>query len=143
MAAMEIVSAVAVFSVYMFFSVCVGSIVWWKLKIKTEIQKTLRKLIESDREIDPDVIEAIRNDRAIGDSNQIRKRAKTNKYWGYFLVSLGVVLAALVILFAVTTEVDAQQTREGIGAAILFLVCPGLFRLAQAFILMKVHEEEA
>lgn len=137
----EIVSAAAVISVYMFFSICVVGFVWSRHKNKTEIQKTLRRIIDSEKEFGPEVIDAIRRDRSLDNIEYVRKRARSFKYWGIFLVALGAMFTGVGFFLSDYLTRDGQEDSELIGAAILFLITPGLFCLAQAFILKKVHDQ--
>lgn len=136
----SLVSATAVFSLYMFLSVCVLCFTWWKIKQRTEVHVTLRRLIDSDREVTPEVIEAVRSDLVVRNPDQVEKEAKSFRYWGIFWTSLGLVFVAVGTVLLVTYfETYARQAREIIGSSVLLLIVPGLYCLSKSVILTKVH----
>jgi hypothetical protein len=124
---------------YIFLSVWVGMTIWSRTREKLAVQETLRKLIDKGTVLTPDVIDALRRPHPKHTPAEIRASITRGRYWGWLLVVLGVALA----LWGWSATGDSPSVSVLTLLPILFLVIPGLFCLAQAFIKNRTQLQQA
>lgn len=121
---------------YLFLAVWVASVIWSRTKEKLAVQETLRKLIDSGTAITPDVIDALRRTKPKRTPAEVRASVAKYRYWGLFLVALGVVITLWGLRYV---ESPVQELREMPISGFVFFVIPGLFCLAHSLIMGRTQ----
>jgi hypothetical protein len=107
---------------YLFLAVWVGMTIWARTKETLFVQQTLRKVVDSGTALTPEVIEALQRRKPKRTTAEIHASATRYRYWGVFLVVVGIVVTLL--------SLDAERPMGGV----IFFSVPGLFCLAHSFI---------
>ncbi len=122
---------------YLFLAVWVGALIWSRTKERLAIQETLQKLIQSGAQITPETVDALRRTKPGRTYAEILIRAKRSRYWGFFMVGLGVLIA----LYGVRhSDSPIKDLRDLTGGSTVLFVIPGLFLLAHSVILTLTHK---
>lgn len=127
----QLVAALSALGFYLFLTVGVATFLWSRTKQRLAIQETLRKLIDKGTHITPEIIDSLRRPAANQTHAEIRAGAMKFRYWGYFLLGLGTVIAVNGLRYS---DSPVKDLREMTGAGIVFFVIPGLFCLAHSLI---------
>ena len=121
---------------YLFLAVWVATVIWSRTKEKLAVQETLRKLIDSGTALTPDVIDALRRTKPKRSPAEVRASVAKYRYWGLFLVALGVVITLWGLRYV---ESPVQELREMPISGFVFFVIPGLFCLAHSLIMGRTQ----
>lgn len=112
---------------YLFLAVYVAAVIWQRTQEKRAVQETLRKLIDNGTPITPELVDALRRTQPKRSPDEIRASAAKYRYWGLFLVALGIAAMLWGFVFS---------GKSVIGIAFLI---PGLFCLAHSFITIRTQ----
>lgn len=117
---------------YLFLAVWVGMRIWARTQEKLAVHDTLRRLIDSDKAVTPEVIEALKRPQPKRTPAEIRASTARYGYWGVFLVALGITL---------TVWGWNVQSSPRFAWLVIFGV-PGLFCLAHSAITRWTRQGE-
>ena len=113
----------AAFGFWMFIAAVVVAGVWYDSRRKESQQETLRRLVESGRDIDPSVL-----DRIVGDGGQ-KNPSRDLRIAAYITMAIAPGLAVLG-LFLGQIAPEPRSALLGVGALVAF-VSAGLFMAAR------------
>lgn len=124
-------AGLSAFGFYLFLAVWVAALLWSRTKEKLAVQETLQTLIKDGKQLSPEIVDALRRMKSQRTPAQTLIRAKKFRYWGYFLVGLGIVITLNGLRYS---DSPVKDLREMSGAGIVLFVIPGLFCLAHSVI---------
>lgn len=111
----QLVAGLSALGFYLFLSVGVAVFLWSRTKQRLAIQETLQKLIDKGTDVTPEVIESLRRPAPKQTRAEILAGVMKFRYWGYFLVGLGTVIALNGLRYSDSPVKDLREmTSAGI-----------------------------